>query len=86
MQETGTWPSTSGAPRTRLCQRPNQTPSLLPGWPGSTGVGRMPRVQFTGLGNISPPGTSKLPVRMLTTSTSQLASVPNSWLHKPMRP
>ena len=39
-----------------------------------------------GLPNISPPGRSKLPVRMFTTSTSHDVSVPNSWLHVPMRP
>jgi hypothetical protein len=36
--------------------------------------------------NIIPPSTSRLPVRMLTTSTSQDASVPNSWVQVPIRP
>ena len=40
----------------------------------------------TGFPNIIPPGTSKLAVSRFTTSISHEASVPNSWLHKPMRP
>jgi Beta-ketoacyl synthase, N-terminal domain/Beta-ketoacyl synthase, C-terminal domain len=43
-------------------------------------------VQTAGRGNIAAPGVSKWPVRMLTTSTSQLARLPNSWLHRPIRP
>lgn len=38
-----------------------------------------------GLANITPPGRSRLPVRMLTTSTSQLVSVPNSTVEVPMQ-
>ena len=37
-------------------------------------------------GNIAPPGRSRLPVRTLTTSTSQLPSVPNSTVDVPIRP
>ena len=40
----------------------------------------------TGLENIEPPARSRLPVTMLSTSTSHEARVPNSWLHVPMRP
>ena len=36
--------------------------------------------------NIAPPGRSRLPVSTLSTSTSQLASVPNSCVQVPMRP
>jgi hypothetical protein len=41
--------------------------------------------QAAGLGNIAPPGVSKWPIKMLITSTSQLASVPNSCVQVPMR-
>ena len=37
-------------------------------------------------GNIAPPGRSRLPVSTLSTSTSQLASVPNVCVVVPMRP
>jgi hypothetical protein len=79
--DTGTWPSTSGAPRTRLVHRPK-----LAAPPSSPGMGIVDTDHADGRGNISPPGTSKCRVRMLTTSTSQLASVPNSWLQSPIRP
>ena len=36
-------------------------------------------------GNIAPPSRSRLPVSTLSTSTSQLASVPNSWVQVPIR-
>ena len=78
--EHGTWPSTSGAPRTRLVQRPNS------GSPMTLVSPFQVRGSVTGLPNIIPPSTSKWPVRMFTTSTSQEARVPNSWLHRPMRP
>ena len=39
-----------------------------------------------GLHHMAPPGLSRLPVNALTTSISQLASVPNSCVHVPMRP
>ena len=78
--EHGTWPSTSGAPRTRLVQRPNSgSPITLVSAFQTSG-------SAIGLPNIIPPSTSKWPVRMLTTSTSQEARVPNSWLQRPMRP
>ncbi len=79
-QDTGYWPSTSGAPRTRLVQRLKPQPSA---WSG----GRTVTIdQLAGLANIEPPGRSRFPVRMLSTSTSQEARVPNSWLQVPMRP
>ena len=80
MHEIGTWPSTSGAPRTRLRQRPNSKPSA-----NSGGV-RFESDQAIGFENIAPPSRSRLPVSTLTTSTSQDVSVPNSWLQVPMRP
>ena len=41
-----------------------------------------PRRGCAGSGNIAPPGRSRLPVRTLSTSTSQLASVPNSTVRR----
>ena len=79
--DTGTWPSTSGAPRTRVVHRPK-----LGAPPSSPGMGRSVTGQAAGRANMAPPGTSKWRVRMFTTSTIQLASVPNSWLQVPMRP
>ena len=71
--DTGTCPRTSLAPRTRVCHRPNSaSPPSRPGW------GWAVTVQTAGRGNIAPPGVSRCPVRMLTTSTSQLARLPNS--------
>ncbi len=79
-QDTGTWPRTSGAPRTRLRHRPNSYPFA------HCGLGSEESDHAIGLPNIMPPGRSKLAVKMFTTSMSHDASVPNSWLHNPMRP
>ena len=52
-------------------------------------VARDPRVvapPATGIANIAPPGRSRLPVAMLTTSISQDAVVPNSVTVVPIRP
>ena len=76
--DSGAWPSTSGAPRTRVCHRP-----VLSG-PRRRAVDEI--VAIAGRGNSAPPSMPKCPVRMLTTSTNHDASVPNSWLHRPMRP
>ena len=38
-----------------------------------------------GFANIAPPGRSRLPVITFRTSTSQLAVVPNSCVHVPIR-
>lgn len=54
MQDTGAWPKTSLAPRTRVCHRPN---SGRP--PSSPGSGWVVIDQAAGLGNIAPPGVSK---------------------------
>ena len=63
----GTWPSTSGAPRTRAVPAAEVRRAVLRGRRHRhAAIGHA-----TGLANISPPATSKLPVRMLTTSTSQ---------------
>ncbi len=70
--EIGTWPSTSGAPRTRLRQRPNSKP-----FANSGGV-RFASDHAIGFENIEPPSRSRLPVSTLITSTSHDASVPNS--------
>src|SRR6476469_1263606 len=67
-------------PRTRDFHCPSCTPSA------SAGLGSEFTPHAIGLPNIRPPGRSKFPVRMLTTSTSHDVSVPNSWLHVPMRP
>ena len=78
--DAGTCPSTSGAPRTRERQRPNcGRPFAFVDAIQVIGNG-------TGFGNIRQPGRSKLPVTIASTSTSHDASVPNSWLHRPMRP
>ena len=74
--DSGTWPITSGAPRTRLVQRPISTGSSR---------GRRAIDQATGLAHISPPSRSRLPVRAQITSGSHEARVPNSWLQVPMR-
>ena len=76
--EIGAWPSTSGALRTLVCQRPVRT------GPRRRAVCAI--VAIAGVGNIAPPATSRWPVSTLTTSTAQEARVPNSWLHKPIRP
>ena len=68
----------SGWPETRLCQRPVRKPRPGRGGRGADAVGES--------GNMAPPGRSRLPVRMLRTSTSQLARVPNSTVDVPIRP
>ena len=66
--ETGSSPSASGSPRTRLCQRPVLKPLPVPGSP------EVLRAPAAALVNIAPPSRSRLPVSAFTTSTSQLAS------------
>ncbi len=70
--------SASGCSETLLRQRPVLNPR-----PARAGRGAEP---MGGLANITPPGRSRFPVRMLTTSTSQLVTVPNSTVEVPMRP
>ena len=77
---TGSSPNASGRPRTRLFQRPSFTPLPTPGLPEVFRCAPAARV------NIAPPSRSRLPVSTLTTSTSQLASVPNSCVQVPIRP
>ena len=77
---TGSSPSASGRPRTRVCQRPTCMPLPLPGVPR---VLDEPAAAFV---NIAPPGRSRLPVTTFSTSTIQLASVPNSCVQVPIRP
>ena len=74
---TGSWPNTSGHPRTRLFQRPTKKP----GPPGRACLRR-----WAASGNMAPPGRSRLPVTTLRTSTSQLVTVPNSTVQVPIRP
>ncbi len=68
----GSSPEASASSRTRELQRPILKPRPRPGapfalvWPAAAS------------GNIAPPSLSELPVIALITSTSQLASVPNS--------
>ena len=73
---------TSGYPLTLVFPppRPIRKPEPLPEVPRVVGPPN------TGLANIAPPTLSKLPVRVLTTSTSQLAVVPNSVVVVPIRP
>ncbi len=73
----GSSPLTSGWPATRLDQRPRANP--LPGPAGA------PAGAVAESGKRAPPGRSRLPVRMFSTSTSQLASVPNSTVQLPIR-
>ncbi|MFD0468349.1 hypothetical protein ACFQ0B_08555 [Nonomuraea thailandensis] len=69
---TGSSPFVSGRPLTRLLHRP-------------TAYGlRRPANSVAGLGNIAPPGLSRLPVSTFSTSTSHWASVPNSAVHVPI--
>ena len=77
MVDDGISPPTSGCPLTRLFQRPIWKP--LPfGSAASSGA--------AGVGNMTPPGRSRLPVRMFSTSQPQVARVPNSCTHVPRRP
>ncbi len=69
---TGSSPFASGNSLTRLLHRP--TPYGL----------RRARISVAALGNIAPPGRSRLPVSTLTTSTSHWASVPNSVVQVPI--
>ena len=78
-QATGSSPYVSASPRTRLCQRPKRTPLPLPPAPEEFFWAAAAR------GNMAPPSRSRLPVSTLSTSTSQLASVPNSWVQVPIR-
>jgi hypothetical protein len=51
--------------------------------PGTPVAFREPAAAF---GKSAPPSRSRLPVSTLMTSTSQLATVPNSCVHVPIRP
>ena len=77
---TGYSPKNSGSPFTRLCRRPNFTPRPVP-----VGFDVGP-ADVAGWANIIPPSRSRLPARMLTTSTSHDATVPNSCVQVPIRP
>src|ERR1041385_1743321 len=79
-QLMGYSPNTSGAAETRLLRLPVTTPLPVPA------LGNVFDCNAAALGNIAPPGSSKCPVRMLSTSISQLQSVPYSWVHVPTRP
>ena len=79
-QLTGYWPSTSPMPRTREANRPNSHRS--PVWSG----GFMNIGEYTaGMGNNAPPGRSTAPSAVFSTNTSQVARVPNSCVHAPIR-
>ena len=73
----GSSPWISGLPLTRLSQRP-----VRYGRPCFSGRTR----SITERGNIAPPGSSRLPVRIAITSISQVVSVPNSTVVVPIRP
>ncbi|CAB4698808.1 unannotated protein [freshwater metagenome] len=77
---TGYSPMISGRLRTRVWPRPVLKPGPVPDWP------RVLAPPATGIANIAPPGLSKLPVRMLMTSMSHDAVVPNSVVVVPIRP
>ncbi len=73
----GSIPLSSGRPRTRLRQRPFfARPTRRATLDTST----------AGVGNMAPPGRSKLPVTTLSASMSQLPTGPNSLVHTPTRP
>jgi hypothetical protein len=72
----GSSPNTSGNWRTRLRQRPKTI--ARPG-PRTRGL-------CADIAHMAPPARSRFPVRTLTTSTSQLATVPNWVVVVPMRP
>src|SRR3954462_731565 len=79
-QPIGNSPQTSGARDTRLIRRPIEIPLPRPGAPVVLAA------NAAAFGNIAPPGSSRCPVRTLTTSISQLASVPYSCVQVPIRP
>ena len=76
----GSSPSTSGSPRTLLVRRPSRSPRPRPGSP------RLLAPPVAGSGNIAPPARSRLPVSVLSTSTSHDATVPNACVVVPIRP
>ena len=78
--DAGSSPKYSGSPRTRLCQRPNRMPFPPPPGPEEFRWPAAARV------NMAPPSRSRLPVSTFSTSTSQLACVPNSCVQVPIRP
>lgn len=77
---TGDSPMTTGCPATRV--RRTHRPSKPRPRPGSPLVLAEP---CAGSAHITPPGRSRLPVRALSTSTSQLAVVPKLVVVVPMR-
>jgi hypothetical protein len=78
--DTGYSPITSGWPLTLLWPRPTVKPRPEPGLP------RVVAPPATGVGNIDPPGRSRLPLSTLTTSINHDAVEPNSVVVVPMRP
>ncbi len=78
--DTGSSPSASGSPRTRVCQRSMANPRPLPGLPVELRCPAAARV------NMAPPSRSRLPVSTFSTSTSQLVRVPNDCVVVPIRP
>ena len=68
------------AAHARLRQRPNRVPRPRPGSP------LVFEAPAAARGNITPPGRSRLPVSTLTTSISQLATVPKDCVVVPIRP
>ena len=79
-QTAGSSPNVPGRSRTRDRGWLGRTPRP------SRGAPRVFEPPTAGVVNIAPPGRSRLPVHTLSTSTSQLATVPNSAVVVPMRP
>ena len=69
-QVIGSSPYTSGAPLTRLWWRPVTMPRPRPGVPAVLAA------KAAACGNIAPPGSSRWPVRMFSTSISHEQVVP----------
>ena len=79
MHTAGNSPNVSPRPRTRLFRRPNRMPRPTRGVPRVFDAPAAARV------NIAPPGRSRLPVQMFSTSTSHEVTVPNGEVVVPMR-
>ena len=79
--DTGSSPRASGRPAHAAVPAPDREALAAARLADGVALARRRRAV-----NIAPPSRSRLPVSTFTTSTSQLASVPNSWVQVPIRP